>query len=192
VCDILHHSAQSRICGQIQLVKSCSRAISNRRCGVSLARKLYSFELAIVTQTDRCRCSIRARFEVAGIKSPGRCARSLRLSRLRRRVDIHEDALPTLSAALDQVRLADRIVEQRDREGTPMRPRLRLFTGEDEEGSSDVEAQVNVRFGEITRALVEAVRWDRTWLRDFEDDEVRVSSDLYEVIASFTRLRPSA
>jgi hypothetical protein len=73
-----------------------------------------------------------------------------------------------------------------------MRPRLRLFTGEDEVGSSDVDAQVNVRFGEITQALVEAVRWDRTWLRDFEDDEVRVSSDLYEVISSFTRLRPSA
>jgi hypothetical protein len=73
-----------------------------------------------------------------------------------------------------------------------MRPRLRLFTGEDEDGSSDDQAQVNVRFGEITRALVEAVRWDRTWLRDFEDDEVRVSSDLYEVISSFTRLRPSA
>ena len=73
-----------------------------------------------------------------------------------------------------------------------MRPRLRLFTGEDEDGSVPVEGQVNVRFGEITRALVEAVRWDRTWLRDFENDEVRVSSDLYEVISSFTRLRPSA
>jgi hypothetical protein len=73
-----------------------------------------------------------------------------------------------------------------------MRPRLWLFTGEDEDASSQVEAQVNVRFGEITRALVEAVRWDRTWLRDFENDEVRVSSDLYEVISSFTRLRPSA
>jgi hypothetical protein len=73
-----------------------------------------------------------------------------------------------------------------------MRPRLRLFTGEDEDGSSQVDTQVNVRFGEITRALVEAVRWDRTWLRDFENDEVRVSSDLYEVISSFTRLRPSA
>ncbi|HEV8066706.1 MAG TPA: hypothetical protein VGP76_03150 [Planctomycetaceae bacterium] len=73
-----------------------------------------------------------------------------------------------------------------------MRPRLRLFTGEDQDDSPDVQAQVNMRFGEITRALVEAVRWDRTWLRDFEDDEVRVSSDLYEVISSFTRLRPSA
>jgi len=73
-----------------------------------------------------------------------------------------------------------------------MRPRLRLFTGEDQDDSPEVQAQVNMRFGEITRALVEAVRWDRTWLHDFEDDEVRVSSDLYEVISSFTRLRPSA
>jgi hypothetical protein len=73
-----------------------------------------------------------------------------------------------------------------------MRPRLRLFTGEDQDVSPDVHAQVNMRFGEVTRALVEAVRWDRTWLRDFENDEVRVSSDLYEVLSSFTRLRPSA
>ena len=73
-----------------------------------------------------------------------------------------------------------------------MRPRLRLFTGEGLEGSSATEDQVNVRFGEITRALADAVRWERTWLRDFEDDQVSVSTDLYEVISSFTRLRPSA
>jgi hypothetical protein len=73
-----------------------------------------------------------------------------------------------------------------------MRPRLRLFTGEDLDGSSATDTQVSVRFGEITRALADAVRWDRTWLRDFEDDEVSVSNDLYEVISSFTRLRPSA
>jgi hypothetical protein len=73
-----------------------------------------------------------------------------------------------------------------------MRPRLRLFTGEGLESSSATDAQVSVRFGEITRALADAVRWERTWLRDFEDDQVSVSSDLYEVISSFTRLRPSA
>jgi hypothetical protein len=73
-----------------------------------------------------------------------------------------------------------------------MRPRLRLFTGDELEGSTATEEQVSVRFGEITRALADAVRWDRTWLRDFEDDQVSVSSDLYEVIASFSRLRPSA
>jgi hypothetical protein len=100
--------------------------------------------------------------------------------------------LADLSAALQDVTFAARKVGSSDREGTPMRPRLRLFTGEDQDSSADVNAQVNMRFGEVTRALVEAVRWDRTWLRDFEDDEVRVSSDLYEVLSSFTRLRPSA
>jgi hypothetical protein len=73
-----------------------------------------------------------------------------------------------------------------------MRPRLRLFTGDDFSGSAATENQVSMRFGEITRALADAVRTNRTWLSDFEDDEVSVSSDLYEVITSFTRLRPSA
>jgi hypothetical protein len=91
-----------------------------------------------------------------------------------------------------QMDLIDRVSARIVREGHPMRPRLRLFTGDDLEGSTATEEQVSVRFGEITRALADAVRWDRTWLRDFEDDQVSVSSDLYEVIASFTRLRPSA
>jgi hypothetical protein len=74
-----------------------------------------------------------------------------------------------------------------------MRPRLRLFTGEDlDVDSPSSNEQVSVRFGEIRRALTDALRWDRTWLRDFEDDQVSVSSDLYEVISSFSRLRPSA
>jgi hypothetical protein len=107
------------------------------------------------------------------------------------------DAVPTPSAARDQGSSQIAKSDSIDRlgatgKGHPMRPRLRLFTGEDDDSCPGEPAQVNVRFGEITRALVEAVRWDRTWLRDFENDEVRVSSDLYEVIASFTRLRPSA
>lgn len=73
-----------------------------------------------------------------------------------------------------------------------MRPRLRLFTGDDDGGAATAQNQVSVRFGEVTMALADAVRWNRTWLRDFEDDEVSISSDLYEVICSFSRLRPSA
>jgi hypothetical protein len=109
-----------------------------------------------------------------------------------------QEAVPTPSAAPEQgsspIAKLDSVSDSQRAtgKGHPMRPRLRLFTGEDDDSCSSEPAQVNVRFGEITRALVEAVRWDRTWLRDFENDEVRVSSDLYEVIASFTRLRPSA
>lgn len=72
-----------------------------------------------------------------------------------------------------------------------MRPRLRLFTGE-ETDTALAEPQVTMRFSEIVRVLSDAVVWDRTWLSDFADDEVQVSSDLYEVLSAYTHLRPSA
>ncbi len=72
-----------------------------------------------------------------------------------------------------------------------MRPRLRLYTGDDN-GCTTVEPQVSVRLGDITRVLADAVRWNRTWLNDLEDDEVQVSADLYEVLEAYTNLRPSA
>ncbi|MGE3316775.1 MAG: hypothetical protein AB7O26_16780 [Planctomycetaceae bacterium] len=73
-----------------------------------------------------------------------------------------------------------------------MRPRLRLFTGDDDCTAVAEPEQVNVRLGDITRILAEAVRRNRTWLSDFEDDEVRISTDLYEVISAYLHLRPSA
>lgn len=72
-----------------------------------------------------------------------------------------------------------------------MRPRLRLFTGEADD-RPEHEPNMTVRLGDITRVLSDAASWDRTWLSDFEDDEVRVSTDLYEVISSYSHLRPSA
>ena len=72
-----------------------------------------------------------------------------------------------------------------------MRPRLRLFTGDDDV-CTVAEPQCSVRLGEITKILADAVNWDRTWLSDFEDDEVQVSSDLYEVLSAYMHLRPSA
>ena len=72
-----------------------------------------------------------------------------------------------------------------------MRPRLRLFTG-DEDSSVVAEPPINVRLGQITSLLEDAVRANRTWLRDFEDDEVQISADLYEVLSAYSHLRPSA
>ena len=72
-----------------------------------------------------------------------------------------------------------------------MRPRLRIFTGDDSPVSVP-EPQVNIRLGEMARILVEASRWDRTWLSDFEDDSVQVSADLYEILSAYSHLRPSA
>ena len=72
-----------------------------------------------------------------------------------------------------------------------MRPRLRLYTGEDD-GSTALTPQLTVRLGDITRILADAAGQTRTWVNDFEDDEIRVSTDLYEVISSYSHLRPSA
>jgi hypothetical protein len=52
---------------------------------------------------------------------------------------------------------------------------------------------VTVPLGEVFGWLVDAVRSGRSWLRDFEDDEVTISADLYEVILAYQHYqRPSA
>jgi hypothetical protein len=46
---------------------------------------------------------------------------------------------------------------------------------------------------EILPLLSDAVRSDRTWLRDFAEDEVGISMDLYEVLLAYQHYRrPSA
>ena len=72
-----------------------------------------------------------------------------------------------------------------------MRPRLRLFTG-DEEAGSYRQPTVGVRLSELTQILGEASKWNRAWVSDFSDEEVQVSSDLYEVLSTYWHLRPSA
>jgi len=72
-----------------------------------------------------------------------------------------------------------------------MRPRLRLFTGEDTLETVETE-HVSVPLEEIANLLVDAAQSDRTWLMDFRDDEVKLSADLYEVLSAYSHLRPSA
>ncbi len=74
-----------------------------------------------------------------------------------------------------------------------MRPRLRLFVGADEpESLSFPEPEVSIKLGELTRILADAIIWDRTWISDFADDDIRISSDLFEVLSSYAQLRPTA
>ncbi len=72
-----------------------------------------------------------------------------------------------------------------------MRHRLRLFNGDEDVATATAE-QVTVRLGDISRALRDATRWNRTWLDDFADDEVQISPDLYDIISVYMRLRPGA
>jgi len=70
-----------------------------------------------------------------------------------------------------------------------MRDRLRLFTGGEAVATAE---QVTIKLGDISRALRDASRWNRTWLDDFADDEVQVSSDLYEILSAYIQMRPGA
>jgi hypothetical protein len=52
---------------------------------------------------------------------------------------------------------------------------------------------VTVALTEVMPLLADAVQSERTWLRDFEDDEVTISMDLYEVLLAYQHYRrPSA
>lgn len=79
------------------------------------------------------------------------------------------------------------------------RTQLRVYYGPQAEASASLPAAadhkdvVTVPLGEIFPLLADAVRSERTWLRDFEDDEITISTDLYEVILAYQHYRrPSA
>lgn len=54
------------------------------------------------------------------------------------------------------------------------------------------EPTFHVRLGDLFPLLAQAHRGNYLWLNDFEDDEVVVTEDLYEVLRSFRAYRPSA
>jgi len=50
-------------------------------------------------------------------------------------------------------------------------------------------ATVTVELHEVLPLLADAVNKDRTWLQDFENDEITISADLYEVILAYQHCR---
>ena len=70
--------------------------------------------------------------------------------------------------------------------------RLRLFPYP-EEDHEEVEApSIPIRLCDLYPLLAQAYRDNYVWLRDFEEDELLVSPDLYEVVRAFYNCRPSA
>ena len=53
-------------------------------------------------------------------------------------------------------------------------------------------ATVHVRLGDLLPLVALAHRHNYLWLKDFLDDEVAITPDLYEVLRSFGGYRPSA
>jgi len=73
------------------------------------------------------------------------------------------------------------------------RRQLRVFPTPDlDDLPPAAEAGVRIRLGELLPLVAMAQRMHFVWLQDFLDDEVRVTSDLYEVLQAFRACRPSA
>ena len=51
------------------------------------------------------------------------------------------------------------------------------------------ETHIIVKLGEILPALTDALLTQRAWVQDFEDDQIEVSTDLFEVIQAYERMR---
>ena len=72
--------------------------------------------------------------------------------------------------------------------------RLRLYT--EPEGESVACATlplaptgVRVPLGEVLPLLADAVASNRTWLSDFRDEEISISSDLHDVLQAYRHFR---
>lgn len=73
-----------------------------------------------------------------------------------------------------------------------MRHRLRVYTGEEIASPVAAESEMTVSLGEISEILADAVRTRRAWLKDFEDDRIQISADLYDVLSTYWNLRRGA
>jgi hypothetical protein len=76
---------------------------------------------------------------------------------------------------------------------------LRIYNGPDQAaaGLAVVSAPrpntVRIPLGEVLPLLADAVASNRTWLTDFADDEIEISSDLNDVLQAYRHFRrPSA
>ena len=73
-----------------------------------------------------------------------------------------------------------------------MQSHLRVFA-EPEPFTVDVPpATVSIRLADLLPLLTMAQKAKYMWLKDFMDDEVRISDDLYEILQEFSGYKPSA
>jgi len=74
--------------------------------------------------------------------------------------------------------------------------KLKVYTGPESDaqavsllhGEADANC-VKLPLGDILPLLADAVASNRTWLTDFEQDEVTISSDLYDVLQAYRHFR---
>ena len=77
------------------------------------------------------------------------------------------------------------------------RTNLRIYRGPADKmaavrPASTSPSTITVTINEVLPLLADAVASQRTWLSDFEDDEVTISADLYEVLLAYKYYRHPA
>jgi hypothetical protein len=75
-----------------------------------------------------------------------------------------------------------------------MGPHLRLFPGsndEVEEFDRHTIPTVSIRLRDLLPLVAMAQKNHFIWLKDFLDDEVRISDDLHDVLMAFRSTRPA-
>lgn len=76
-----------------------------------------------------------------------------------------------------------------------MSPHLRVYRVPEEiENFNDLtpDPNIRVRLGDLLPLVAMAQQLNFIWLKDFLDDEVRITDDLHQVLQSFRSVRPSA
>lgn len=78
------------------------------------------------------------------------------------------------------------------------RTHLRIYRGPSESSATVRTASrggnstVTVNVGEVLPLLADAFSSQRTWIGDFDDDEITISADLYEVLLAYQYYRHPA
>ena len=79
------------------------------------------------------------------------------------------------------------------------RSQLRVYYGPEDDTCPTLtappadRASITLSAADVLPLLADAVRSERTWLHDFDNDEVTISSDLYDVLMAYQHFqRPGA
>lgn len=72
-----------------------------------------------------------------------------------------------------------------------MAAHLRVYPTPDDADTTQ-EPSVRISLGDLLPLIALAQRHNYLWLQDFLDDEVCVTSDLYDILRAFRCYRPSA
>jgi hypothetical protein len=72
-----------------------------------------------------------------------------------------------------------------------MAAHLRVFPTDELDEAERQEPTVSVTLGDLLPLVALAHRKQYLWLQDFLDDEVQITSDLYEVLRAFRCSRPA-